>query len=131
MTDMTKDSVKAIVQTQLEALILQAFNSAPDAIDKLIKAALTDHKVDRNGNESRYGSGDFTYLEYLVGDTIRRAARGAVEKVVKERQPEIEAAMRKAINESDFASEATKSLLNMLVGDEAWRCRVEIMPEEK
>lgn len=127
---MDQDQIKTLVQTQIETQIIQAFRDAPEAIDELVKAALSKG-VTEHGGQPRYSSDiKLSYLEWLVGETIRRVARETINEVVEERRPQIEAAIRKSITEGEFANEATSALMRMLNGEESWRCTINIQEEK-
>lgn len=116
-----------MVKTLIETQVIQALNSAPEAIDKLVKAALAK-PVDRNGNEegsrsySGYSGNTMPYLEWMVGNEIRSAARVAAAKVIQERMPSIEDEVRKGLSSESIVAAITKSLIG--TAEQEWRINV-------
>jgi hypothetical protein len=59
--------LKAIIETTLKAEIVKALNSAPDAIEKLITAALTGEVGERTGSlKPDYHEKRVPYLDFLI-----------------------------------------------------------------
>jgi hypothetical protein len=114
-------TVKNIIETTLKVEIVKAFNSVPEAIEKLVEAAL-GQEVGEEGGPSKYGGTKMPFLDWLVGDQIRRAAALAVREVVKEREGEIREAVRAKLSTSDIIDEFTKHVLKTASDD--WRISV-------
>lgn len=125
MSDM-KEVVKAIIEAQ----IVTALKETPDFVEGLVKAAMLDHKVDReNGRGDGYSSNKVTYLDYLVGQTIRDAARSSVAKILGEMMPEIEAAVRKAMSADDVAAAMAKAVIRS--AEQEWAIKVSFEKERE
>lgn len=118
-------TIKALIETQ----IIQALNSAPEAIEKMVKAALSEPVDPRTGARDGYASNKVPYLEYMVGDEIRNAARSATVKVIKERMPDIEAEVRKGLSSESIVAAVTKSLI--ATADQEWRISVRFEAEKE
>lgn len=129
---MANDALETTIKTLLEAQIIQALNSAPEAIDKMVKAALA-RPVDANGNAE--GTRDYTsyrgtmpYLDWMVGQEIRDAARTAARKVIQEKMPDIEAEVRKGLSSDSVVAAVTKSLVSTAAQE--WRINISFEAEE-
>ena len=116
--DQVSETVKAMIQTQIVA----AFNDAPDVIEKLVKAALSKSVDSLNGSESGYYGNRVPYIDYLVGDAIRSAARGAVNKIVNDALPLIEAEIRKGLSAEDMV----KAMLQAFVGTASQEWKIDV-----
>lgn len=124
--------IDATIKTLIETQIVQALNSAPEAIEKLVKAALAK-PVDANGwpegdrNFSSY-RGTMPYLDWMVGQEVRDAARSAAAKIIKEMMPNIEAEVRKGLSSESVVAAVTKSLVG--TADQEWRINVSFEAEK-
>ena len=106
---------------------MKALNAAPEAIEKLVKAALSK-PVDKDGKFDGWGD-KMPYLDYLVGNEIRDAARMAVRTVVKEQTPTIEAEVRKGLTSESVVAAVTKAIIG--VADQDWKIDVRFEAEDK
>lgn len=96
MSDPTTDLNQVItsaVHARIEAEVLKAL-STDDTFARFVTAAL-QQKVEDPDN--RYARDKTTYLAVVLKKAIKEAARLAVEKVVAEMAPEIEAEVAKAL----------------------------------
>lgn len=124
----TNDEIQALVQATIQSKVIQAFNDAPEAIDLLVKAALSK-EVDQYGAKPDYNSRiKMPYLEWLVGETIRRVARDAVQEAVKAREATIKEAVKKAISADAMVDGLTKKIMGTL--DEEYKVNISFADEE-
>jgi hypothetical protein len=115
--------VKDIVKTLLEVQILRALKESPETIDLMIKAALSK-PVDRiTGKLEGYSSDRIPYLEYMVGEEIRHAAKTAVHKLIgEEYTPIIEQKIRDGLQADAIVDAMTKSFV--AASHQDWRITV-------
>jgi hypothetical protein len=114
--------VSATVKAVIQAHVIQAFNSMPETVEKLVKAAL-ERPVEQNGKFASYThNGTMPYLDWLVGEEIRQAASAAVRKVIQESLPQIEAKVREGLSAESVVAAVTNSLIG--VAKENWRINV-------
>lgn len=117
--------VKTIIQTQ----VIQALNSAPEAIEKLVAAAL-EKPVDKDtGKSDGYSSTRIPYLDWMIGGEIRDAARDAVRQIIKEHTADVEAQVRKALSADSVVAAVSKSLIG--AAEQEWRIKVDFEAVEK
>lgn len=124
---MSADNINEMIKGIIEAQVIQALNSAPEAIEKLVKAALS-RPFDASGKYDGYGN-KMPYLDYMVGEEIRRAATDAVRKVVADSADKIEAEVRKGLNSESIVASMTKSFTQ--AASENWRINVSFDKEPK
>lgn len=130
---MANDDTNALIRGIIETQVIQALNNAPEAIEKLIKAALSK-PTDAQGNEegsrnfSSYG-GTMPYLDWMVGQEVRSAARLATQAVIKEMMPNIEAEVRKGLSAESVVAAVTKSLIG--TAEQEWRINVKFEAEKE
>jgi hypothetical protein len=118
-----RDLVKATIETQ----IIKALNEGPELIEKLVKAALNE-PVDSAGKKDGWGS-KMPFIDYLVGEEIRRASQDAVRRVVKELSPQIEANVRAALGEDSVTKAMAKAIIGTVEQD--WKINVKFEKEER
>lgn len=124
---MSADNINELIKSIIETQIIQALNSAPDAIEKLVKAALS-RPVDRAGKFDGYGD-KMPYLDYMVGEEIRRAAEAAVRKVVAESAGKIEDLVRNGLTSDSVVAAVTKSFVDAAAQE--WRINVKFEAEKQ
>lgn len=122
----TLDEMQTMVKTIIEAQIIKSLNEAPEAIEKLVKAALA-HPVDSNGDAKGYGT-KMPYVDWLVGDEIRAASRIAVRKVIAEHAANIEAAVRAGLSQEDVVKAVAKAVIG--AADQEWRINIKFENEK-
>lgn len=104
--------IDTIVQTVLKARIVEALSSEQEAIESLIKAALSQ-PVDEHGKPNRYREGQ-PYLDWLINDHIRDAASQAVRKHVQ--SEDIASVIRSAIQDAVKKEDVTDAISKALIG---------------
>lgn len=115
-------NVEEIVKTTLQAEIIKALKSAPEAIEAMVEAAIKKPVDPGNGSHLGYSSGRVPYLEWLVGETIRNHLYKAVEEEFSSRHDEIREAVRKHLSGEAIADGITKAVLKS--ASETWRISV-------
>lgn len=123
------ENIQAMVKTIIEAQIIQALNEAPEAIDKLVKAALSKEVDGVSGKADGYYGNRTPYLDYLIGDEIRSATRSAVAKVIKELAPNIEGEVRKALTAETLVAAVAKSIV--ATAEQDWKISVKFESEKE
>lgn len=110
----TQDEIGLLVSASIQARIIQAFHEAPEAIDKLVEAALGQEVNEHGHKPDSWSHNKMPYLEWLVGNTIRNIARAAVIGAVEERKADIETAVRKAVQSEDMVAALMTNILGTL-----------------
>ncbi len=125
------DNIKALIETTLKAEIAKALNQAPEAIEKLVQAALSQPVYSNGEIESRgYSPGNkMPYLDWLVGSEIRRATEGAVRDAVAACEPSIKAEVAKRLNAENVVDAFTEQILGTVKED--WRLNVNFTQRER
>lgn len=118
---MDNPDISTLVKGLIETQVIKALNEAPEAIDKLVKAALSKPVDVTTGRSDGYGQ-KAPYLDYLVGEEIRYAARAAASKVIQEKQDVIEGMIRTSLSSDVITSAITKAFLG--ASDQEWKIGV-------
>lgn len=119
--------IQSMVRTIIETEIVKALNTPEDTIEKLVKAALS-RPVDRNGKLDGYGS-TTPYIDWMIGEEIRRAAEQAVRRVVSESADKIEAQVRAGLSSDSVVDAVVKSLVGAAAQE--WRISVKFEAEDQ
>ncbi|MCP5007865.1 MAG: hypothetical protein GY941_28605 [Planctomycetes bacterium] len=117
------DDIEALLKASIQTKVIEALNSTPDMIEKLVEAAF--HKpVNEHGEKpDRGGWGNETkmpYLEWLIGNEIRNAACSIVREYVADHQETIRKKIHEAIEGGDFASPIIKFFDKSMQDDFRW-----------
>lgn len=121
--------VKAVIETTLKAEIVKALNAAPDAIEKLVTAAISVQVDKHSGSTDRGYYGDKVgYLDYLIGAEIRRAAEQAVREVFEAQKDVIKDAVKRRFSADDIVDAFASALIK--TGSDDWRVRVSFEGEK-
>jgi len=126
---MEDKEIKALVSASLHTKIIQAFNEAPEAIDMLVSAAISEEVNEHGERPDFHSKRRMPYLEWLVGETIRRIARDAVIETVENRRDEIKAAVSRAVTADSFVDGLTGKLLGTI--SEEWRVSITFKDESQ
>lgn len=93
-----EDMVKPILEKQIQAAIMANIGNPEQLIEKVVAVALSK-KVSENGNVSSYSSENrYDYLDVLVGQTIREAAKVALKEWLAVNQDLLKSAVTKELN---------------------------------
>lgn len=121
--------VKAIIETTLKAEVVKALNAAPEAIEKLITAAISAEVGERSGSlKPDYHEKKVPYLDYLIGEELRRATRDAVHEVMAAQADEIKAAVKRKFTTDDIVDGFAKYLIDNASHD--WRVEVKFKSDK-
>ena len=101
--------IEAIINTTLQTQILQALKSAPEAIEAMVMAAISE-PVSRDGTIRGYGD-KVPFLEYIVGETLRNALRRAVVEEMNGRYEEIKLVVAQRLSSVEIADAVTKAIV--------------------
>ena len=126
---MADPALETLMTTFLQTRIVEVLNSTPDAIELMVKAALTKSVGKDTGSLTpTYGETKIPYLEWLVGDQIRRLAEKVVFRVVNENAELVEQKVREALTHTDVVNAIVKSFVN--TSQETWRINVNFEAEK-
>lgn len=91
--DVGENIVEPIIRDQIAAAVAAHLGNPEEMIRKLVAVAL-NAKVNQNGVVSNSGyENKYNFLEALAGKAIREATAAALEKIIAEQAPTIQAAI--------------------------------------
>lgn len=123
---MTND-IETMLKTAIQMKVVEAFNSTPDMVEKLVEAALSK-EVDQFGGKPDYHSKKMPYMEFLVGQEIRKAVTESVAEYVKTHKEQITERVRVAMESSDFAKPVSEKVAQIMSENYNWTIALNIAP---
>lgn len=117
---------QSLIKTIIETQVIEALNTQPEAIEKLVKACLSE-PVDSVGKRDGYGQ-KYPYLDWMVGEEIRRAAREAICKVMADYAPRIEAEIRKGLSSDSVVAALTTAFVG--AASQQWKIDVRFVVDK-
>jgi hypothetical protein len=121
--------IEALLKQTIQIKVVEAFNETPEMVEKLVQAALSK-EVDQDGRSpSGYGSKSMPYMEWLVGEEIRRAVQVCLKEYIAEHNEELKEKVDAAIKSSDFSTTLSNTLSRIL--SDEWRWNVDLKVSEK
>lgn len=119
------DNIESTIKAVIETEVIKALNAAPEAIDKLVKAALS-HPVSEHGLKPDYRDTPMPYLEWLVGSEIRKATAEVVKDYVETHKDEIKAKVQEAMQGSDIMAPVAETVTKIMSEDYRWQVNLNI-----
>ena len=117
-----EDILKATIQTK----VVEAFNTTPDMIDKLVEAAISKDVNEYGQKPDRYGEKKMPYMEWLVGDEIRKAIKESVREYIESNSDEIGKKVSEALNSLDASKQMSSALSKILSEEYRWYVNLNI-----
>lgn len=105
------DLVKPIVEAKIQAAIVAAMGDDPAVFVEAMVAKALGVKVNEKGREPSYShEKTVSYLEWMCGDIIRKAAVEAMRKWAEENTDTIEAAILKEFHSKSGTARLAKAI---------------------
>lgn len=120
--------IKSLVEQSIQTQIIRAFKEAPEAIDALVTAALSQEVNEHGGKPDGWSKSKMPYLEFLVGNTIRAVAREAVKEAIAAREDEIKAAVQRAVSADAMVDGLVQKIMGTL--EHEYRINVQFADEK-
>ena len=116
--------IAELIRASIQVKVVEAFNSTPELVEKLIAAALSKEVNPNTGQVPGYHDKKVPYMEWLVGEEIRQAVRKCLHEYVEQHTEVIQDKVAAAIRGADFSETLAKTLGAVLT--EAWRWNVDL-----
>lgn len=115
--------IDKLVKAALEAKIIEAFKTAPEAIDALVSACL-EQSVNEYGGKPDYHSREtMPYLTFLARDVIRDVAKTAVREHIDSIRDRIRDGVKAKLTEDLIVDSFTKAILSSIA--DTWDVKIE------
>lgn len=131
--EIPKDVIEPIIQAQVAAAVSSAL-AGRDEIIKAAVGAVLNAKVDRDGAPDRYNShNSLTWLQWVMNDCIRRAARAAIEQFLAGEQDRIKAVLTKELQakNSPLAKQLVNGMLGAMANESTLKYRINVAVDER
>lgn len=119
------NDIEALIKATIQTKVIEAFNTAPEVVEKLVQAALSK-EVNEHGGKPDYRDQKMPFLDYLVGEEIRNAVRSSVREYVAENKEAIVAKVRQAMESGDLTAPLSKAIGQILSEDFRWNVDLKI-----
>lgn len=125
---MENKQLQEIINTTIQTQIVAALNEAPEVIEKLILASLSA-KVDDSGRIPQYPShAKKTYLEFLVGDEIRKFTQKLVQEYLEQNKERFSQKIKETLESGTFSTDLSKVVSDILCENYRWSINLKINP---
>lgn len=101
-----------LIETTIISVALETMTGKAGALEALVRAALTSPVSAIFGNRYVVAGPAETLVHFVLKDEIKRATHEAIRKVLAERLADIEASVRKGLDDGSFVSAATAAIMN-------------------
>lgn len=123
-----KDVIDPIVQAHVNKAVIEALNGHDKIVSSAILAIL-NMKVDSNGKPSNYGSDrDRTWIDWVVGDCIQKAARAAIEEHLTKNQEQVKKFLVKELGakNSKLARQLAEGMIGAVTSPDFMKYRISV-----
>lgn len=120
--------VEEVIKATIQAKVIEAFNSSGDAIEKLIACAI-NKPVDADSGgpvRSGYGTRQMPYMDWLVGNEIRRVIAECAREYVEEHRDELKAKVKQSIESGDYGTALSDAVMGVLSERYNWNVKLEV-----
>lgn len=118
--------IEALLKTTIQTKVIEAFNSTPEMVEKLVQAALEKEVNEHGSKPSGYGDKKMPYMEWLVGEEIRRAVCACVREYVEGHNAEIKERVQAAMVSAEFMQPVAEVVANVLSTSYNWTIDLKI-----
>ena len=128
-----QDVIQPIIQANITAAIAQALGGSANVMEKAISTILST-RVDCEGKPSSYSHPSHrSWLDWAVGDAIRKAARAAIEEQIGTLQAALKEQMIAQLTKknSPLIKQIAEGLAAGAFSPEAIKWRLTISPESR
>lgn len=128
-----QDVIQPIIQANITAAIAQALGGSANVLEKAISTILST-QVDGEGKPSSYSHHSHrSWLDWAVGDAIRKAARAAIEEQIATLQVALKEQMVAQLTKknSPLIKQIAEGLAAGAFSPEAIKWRLTISPESR
>lgn len=125
------DDIEEMVRATIQTKVIEAFNTAPEVVEKMVQAAFMKEVDQHGGRPDNWSRQKMPRIEWLVGEEIRNAAAAAVREHMQEQRELVAAQVKEAID-GGKAGEAFSEVIARLMEDEfRWTFSVDMKPRSR
>lgn len=123
---MSNTDIEALIKTTIQTKVIEAFNQAPEMVEKMIEAAFSKEVNQHGGKPDAWASDKMPWLEWLVGEQIRRAAQDVMKEYIQSNKHLIEDKVKRAVVGADFGVQIGGALGQVLAQDYNWTVELKV-----
>lgn len=121
---MNTEEINAQIQTLIQTEVVKALASAPEYIDNLVQASLSQ-EVNEYGEKPDYSCrSKMPWLEWKCRDLIQKIADDVIREVVEESKDQIREAVKRAFESDAAATAVVDQIITSVASD--WRFTLEL-----
>lgn len=119
---MSNHDIEKLVQASIQTKIIEAFNDTPEVIEMLVASALSKEVNEDGRRPDAYGDKKMPYLEFLVGEQIRRCAQNVVKEYIETEanREKIKSAVDHALKSTTFSAGITEAITEIMTKSYRW-----------
>lgn len=118
------NDIEAILKATIQTKVIEAFNKTPEMIDKLVEAAMSKEVNQYGVKPSGYDDKKMPYMEWLVGEEIRKAIAESMREYVNNNKDVIRDRVAESIKNAEFGNTLADAVANIM--SEEWRWSVSL-----
>ena len=123
------NDIEALLKATIQAKVVEAFNSAPEVVEKLVTAALSKEVNEHGGKPDHYDKKKMPYMDWLVGDEIRKAVAACVHEYVEQHNDVIRQRVKAAMESAEFTKPMVDALADVLSKSYNWSVNLNVAPQ--
>lgn len=120
--------IEALLKATIQTKVIEAFNTTPEMIEKLIQAAF-EKPVNEYGltpdTRGFIRDKEMPWIEWLVGNEIRLAAQAAIKEYMADSKTDVKAKVKAAISSGSFGDKIGETIADLMAEDYRWSFSVE------
>lgn len=113
--------IETLLKAAIQTKVIEAFNTTPAMVEKMIRAAfekpVNEHGIPSTG---RYGEKEMPFLDWLVGNEIRDAAREAVRDYMAQHREAVKAKVVDAMQRGDYGGAIGEQFAKVMEQEWNW-----------
>jgi hypothetical protein len=126
-----KEIINPIIQAHVNEAVIKALDGPQQIVTRAIANVLMT-KVDSNGKHSTYGDAR-PWIDWVIGDCIQKAARGAVEEFLTENKDKIKAELVAQLSKknSPLVKQMVEGMVNGMCSESNLRWNLNVTASTK
>lgn len=123
--------IETLLKAAIQTKVIEAFNTTPEMVEKMVRAAF-EKKVGEQGMPStgRYGEKEMPFIDWLVGEEIRKAASEAVRDYMTQHREAVKAKVVDAMQKGDYGGAIGEQFAKVMEQEWNWSFHIKTKGDE-
>lgn len=118
-------NIEAMLKTAIQTKVIEAFNTTPQMVEKLVQAAFSKEVSEHGGPRSdSYRAVNMPWIDWLVGEEIRNAAKEAVRDYIASHKDEIRSKVDEAMKRGDYGTKIGEQFAQIMEREWTWNFNI-------